>query len=104
MKLKKQYLSSRGLTQQKWKAILNHPSTKDPHAIVVTEHHLPFGHKPSYFTKSGWVFHTIQAPYKKDKDGNPTLGTRGGILLGMPSTFRENPTTKLIYTRPQPGP
>jgi len=32
-------------------------------------------------TKPGWVFHTIQAPYKKDKFGNPTLGTRGGILL-----------------------
>jgi len=32
-------------------------------------------------TTSGWVFHTIQAPFKKDKDGNPTLGTRGRILL-----------------------
>jgi len=57
------------------------PGTKDPHAIVITEHHLPFGHTPSYVTKSGWVFHTIQAPYKKDKDGHPTLGTRGEILL-----------------------
>jgi len=74
-------INIRGLTQQKWKAILNHPSTKDPHAIVVTEHHLPFGHTPSYVTTSGWVFHTIQAPFKKDKDGNPILGTRGGILL-----------------------
>ena len=36
---------------------------------------------PSYVTTSGWIFHTIQAPLKKDKDGNPTLGTRGGILL-----------------------
>ena len=48
---------------------------------MVTEHHLPFGHTPSYVTTSGWVFHTIQAPFKKDKDGNPILGTRGGILL-----------------------
>ena len=32
-------------------------------------------------TTSGWIFHTIQAPFKKEKDGNPTLGTRGGILL-----------------------
>jgi len=48
---------------------------------VVTEHHLPFGHTPSYVTTSGWIFHTIQAPFKKDKDGNPTLGTRGGIFL-----------------------
>jgi len=48
---------------------------------VVTEHHLPFGHTPSYVTTSGWVVHTIQAPFKKDKDGNPTLGTRNGILL-----------------------
>jgi len=32
-------------------------------------------------TTSGWVFHAIQAPFKKDKDSNPTLGTRGGILL-----------------------
>jgi len=48
---------------------------------VITEHHLPFGHTPSYVTTSGWVFHTIQAPFKKDKDGNLTLGTRGGILL-----------------------
>jgi len=45
-------INIRGLTQQKWKAILNHPSTKDPHAIVVTEHHLPFGHTPSYVTTS----------------------------------------------------
>ena len=74
-------INIRGLTQQKWKAILNHPNTKDPHAIVVTEHHLPFGHTPSYVTTSGWTFHTIQAPFKKDKDGHPTLGTRGGILL-----------------------
>jgi len=79
----------RGLTQQKWKVILNHPSTKDPHAIVVTEHHLPFGHTPSYVTTSGWVFHTIQAPFKKDKDGNLTLGTRGGI---------EPPLSSLSYT------
>jgi len=50
---------------------------------VVTEYHLSFGHTPSYVTTSGWarVFHTIQAPFKKDKDGNHTLGTRGGILL-----------------------
>ena len=48
---------------------------------MITEHHLPFGHTPSYVTTSGWVVHTIQAPFKKDKDGNPTLGTRGGILL-----------------------
>ena len=74
-------INIRGLTQQKWKAILNHPSTQDPHAILVTEHHLPYGHTPSCVTTSGWVFHTIQAPFKKDKDGNPTLGTRRGILL-----------------------
>ena len=74
-------INIRGLTQQKWKAILTHPSTKDPHAIVVTEHHLPFGHTPSYVTTSGWIFHTIQAPFEKDKDGDPTLGTGGGILL-----------------------
>ena len=24
-----------------------------PHAIVVTEHHVPFGHTPSYVTTSG---------------------------------------------------
>ena len=36
---------------------------------------------PSYVTTSGWAFHTIQAPFKKDKDGNPTLGTRSGIFL-----------------------
>jgi len=35
-------INIRGLTQQKWKAILNNPSTKDPHAIVVTEYNLPF--------------------------------------------------------------
>jgi len=46
-------INIRGLTQQKWKSILNHPSTKNPHAMVVTEHHLPFGHTPSYVTKSG---------------------------------------------------
>jgi len=46
-------INIRGLTQQKWKAILNHPGTKDPHAIVITEHHLPFGHTPSYVIKSG---------------------------------------------------
>ena len=51
---------------------------------VVTEHQLPLGHTPSYVTTSGWTFHTIQAPFKKDKDGNPTLGTRGGILLENP--------------------
>jgi len=64
-------INLRGLTQQKWKAILNHPGTKDPHAIVITEHRLSFRHTPSYVTKSGWVFHTIQAPYKKDKVGIP---------------------------------
>jgi len=41
---------------------------------VVTEHDLPFGLTPSYVTTSGWVFHTIQAPIKKDNDCNPTLG------------------------------
>ena len=65
--------------QKKKKKCLNHPATKDPHAIVITEHHLPFGHTPSYVTKSGWVFHTIQAPYKKDsdKDGQPILKPAG---------------------------
>jgi len=51
--------------------------------MVITEHHLPFGHNPSYVTKSGWVFHTIQATYKKDKDGHPTLRTHGDILLAI---------------------
>jgi len=99
-------INIRGLTQPKWKAILNHPGTKEPHAIVIIEHHLPFGHTPFYVTKSGWVFHTIQAPYKKDKDGNPTLGTCGEILIAtrVPSPFRKKSTTKLIYTRQQHGP
>jgi len=64
--------------KQKWRAILNHPGTKDPREIVITEHHpgrVPFGNTPSYVTRSGWDFNTIQAPFKKDKNGNPTLGT-----------------------------
>jgi len=100
-------INIRGLTQQKWKAIRNHPSTKDPHAIVVTEHHLPFGHTTSYVTTSGWVFHTIQAPFKKDKDGNPTLGTSGGIFLATRKNafaISEKFTINLIYTRQQHGP
>jgi len=51
--------------------------------MFITEHHLPFGHTPSHVSKSAWVFHTIQAPYKKDKDGHPTLGTREEILLAI---------------------
>jgi len=95
-------INIRGLTQQKSKAILNHPATKDLHAIVITENHLPFRHTPSYVTKSGWVFHTIQTPYKKDNDGHPTLGACGGIFLAIrknTSPFREKYTTKLIYMR-----
>jgi len=72
---------SLGHHKNKETRILDHPCTKNLHAIVITEHHLPFGHTHSYVTKSGWGLHTIQAPYNKDKDGNPTLGTRGGILL-----------------------
>jgi len=57
--------------KKKWKANLNHPAIKEPHAIVITEHHLPFGHKPSYVTKSGWKLHIIQVPYKRTKMDTP---------------------------------
>ena len=69
-----------GLTQQKGLSLLQHA---EPHAIIITEHHLPFGHTPTYAQNSGWTFHTIEAPYKTDKHGQPTLGTRGGILLAI---------------------
>jgi len=38
-----------------------------------------------YWRVTHLKIHTIQAPYKKDldKDGQPILGTRGGILLGI---------------------
>ena len=38
----------RGLTQQKWLALLQHPALVDPLAITITKHHLPFGHTPTY--------------------------------------------------------
>ena len=60
-------INIRGLTQQKWLALLQHPALEDPHAIIITEHHLPFGHTPTYAQTSGWQFHTLEAPYKTDK-------------------------------------
>jgi len=44
---------------------------KDPDAIIITRHHLPFTHTPSYVKQTGWVFYTIQSPFKKDKQGLP---------------------------------
>jgi len=50
------------IQNQKKKKCLNHPATTDLHAIVITEHHLPFRHTPSYVTKSGWVLMQTPAP------------------------------------------
>jgi len=45
----------------------------------------PFTHTPSYVKQTGWVFHTIQLPFKKDKHGLPTTTSsgRGGVLLAI---------------------
>jgi len=78
--------SQRGsLTKRKWTALLAHPAAKDPDAIIITEHHLLFTHTPSYVKQTGWVFHTIQSPFKKDKQGLPTTTSsgRGGVLLAI---------------------
>jgi len=76
-------INIQGLTKRKWTALLAHPVVTDPDAIIITEHHLPFTHTPSYVKQTGWVFHTIQSPFKKDKQGLPTTTSsdRGGVLL-----------------------
>jgi len=52
---------------------------------MITEHHLLFTHTPSYVKQTGWVFHTIQSPFKKNKQGLPTTtsSSRGGVLLAI---------------------
>jgi len=35
-------INIQGLTKRKWTALLAHPAVKDPDAIIITEHHLPF--------------------------------------------------------------
>jgi len=78
-------INIQGLTKRKWTALLAHPAAKDPDAIIITEHHPPFTHTPSYVKQTGWVFHTIQSPFKKDKQGLPTTTSsgRGGVLLAI---------------------
>jgi len=49
--------------------------------IIITEHHLPFTGTPSYVQKTGWVFHTIQSQFKKDKQG---------LKSQLPSQMRTN--------------
>ena len=41
-------IDMQGLTKKKWTALLAHPAAKVPDAIIITEHHLPFTHTPSY--------------------------------------------------------
>jgi hypothetical protein len=46
-------INIQGLTKRKWTALLAHPATKDPDAIIITEHHLPFTRTPSYVKQTG---------------------------------------------------
>jgi len=63
----KESINIQGLTKRKWTALLAHPAAKDPDAIIITKYYLPFTHTPSYVKQTGWDFHTIQSPFKKDK-------------------------------------
>jgi len=84
-------ISIQGLTKRKWTALLVHPAAQDPDAIIITEHHLPFTHTPSYVKHTGWVFHTIQSPFKKHKQGlsTTTSSGRGGVLLPSNKTHSQ---------------
>jgi len=35
-------INVQGLTKREWLALLAHPAAKDPDAMIITEHHLPF--------------------------------------------------------------
>jgi len=74
------------LPKKKWKkSNTPSPAVKDPDTIIITEHHVPFTHTPSYVKQTGWVLYTIQSPFKKDKQGLPTTTSSGRdrVLLAV---------------------